>query len=493
MTLRIFALFTIITVGACSQLSSVATEQQILEDAVAALGGRSSIEAAKTLMIEAEGVQGNLGQDMTPEATSQSFTISSYKQFTDLKAGRMRIHLTRKPNYDYYRGPAAMDQVFGVDGDVAYNVAADKSVRRASKGRALELRRDYLHHPVRLLHAAIQPGAKLANARTEDGKNLVDITTASDLTFTLAIDASTKLPAYVVSHENHSVLRDVSMKTSFTEYKDVSGLKLPTHIVQTIDDYQLLDLKVTAQTVNGEAVDLAAPESVKTAELNAPPSEVKVEKLADGVWFFAGPYNSVLVEFSDHLLLFETPNETRTLALVAKARELVPGKPLTHVVNTHHHFDHSGGVRAAISEGFSVITQKANASFYEQLAKRASTKTPDVLSKNSKSAKIVAVEGKLVHEDKSMKVEFYHIADNPHSNSLIMMYLPKQKILVEADAYSPGRPLQPFATNLLANIKRLNLQIDRILPVHGKIATYDDLVRDVKKMSDAPKASAASK
>jgi glyoxylase-like metal-dependent hydrolase (beta-lactamase superfamily II) len=53
----------------------------------------------------------------------------------------------------------------------------------------------------------------------------------------------------------------------------------------------------------------------------------------------------VLVEFSDHLTLIEAPlNEARTLAVIAKARELVPAKPLTQLVATHHHFDHTGGV-----------------------------------------------------------------------------------------------------------------------------------------------------
>src|SRR4029077_4422871 len=97
-----------------------------------------------------------------------------------------------------------------------------------------------------------------------------------------------------------------------------------------------------------------------------PPAVVTAEPVAKGIWFLAGQsHHSVLVEFGDHLMLIEAPqNDTRTLAVIAKARELRPDKPLKYVANSHHHFDHSGGIRAAVAEGLTVITHKANEVFF---------------------------------------------------------------------------------------------------------------------------------
>jgi glyoxylase-like metal-dependent hydrolase (beta-lactamase superfamily II) len=71
----------------------------------------------------------------------------------------------------------------------------------------------------------------------------------------------------------------------------------------------------------------------------------------------------VVFEFDDHLTLFEAPaSEARTKAVIDKAQTLVPGKPLTEVIASHHHFDDTAGLRTAVAEGLTVISTKATSS-----------------------------------------------------------------------------------------------------------------------------------
>jgi glyoxylase-like metal-dependent hydrolase (beta-lactamase superfamily II) len=271
------------------------------------------------------------------------------------------------------------------------------------------------------------------------------------------------------------------VEASFSEYQDVNGLKLPAHVVTKTDKYLTADLRFAKQTVNGDAGDLAAPAAAASAQVPpaAPPVNVAVTEVSKGIWWLAGQsHHSVLVEFGDHLMLIEAPqNDPRSLAVIAKARELRPDKPLTAVVNTHHHFDHSGGIRAAVSEGLTVITHKLNASFYQDDVSRTHSIVPDALSKNTKPLKLDLVDGQKELKDSAMTVDLYTIDGSPHADTLLMAYFPRERVLVEADVFTPGAAVHPFAANLLENIKKRNLRVDRIVPIHGTIAPFSDLTK----------------
>jgi hypothetical protein len=78
-------------------------------------------------------------------------------------------------------------------------------------------------------------------------------------------------------------------------------------------------------------------------------------------------------------------------------------------------------------------------------------------------------------------VEIHHIAGSKHSESMLMVYLPREKMLIEADLYSPPAPNattippSPFAANLVENIDRLGLNVETIVPIHGRVVPMSDL------------------
>jgi glyoxylase-like metal-dependent hydrolase (beta-lactamase superfamily II) len=471
----------LLAVAALSACSRPTPEQQTVNDAAAALGGSERIAAVKTLVIEGEGTQYNLGQDLVPGASGQTFTVTGYRRAIDVAGGRARTELTRQPNFTFFQGPAAQRQVNGIDGAVAYNVAPNGNANRAPDTVAADRRAELLHHPLTAVRAALDPMARLANPRTEGGESLVDVTTSSGQAFTLAIDSTTKLPTRVVTQADNTNLGDVAISTAFGGYQASGDLQLPTQLTTKTDDFTTQEIRVSQQAVDADAGDLAAPAAAASAPAVAgpPPVTVAEEVLAPGIWYLAGgSHHSVLVEFSDHLMLIEAPqNDARALAVIAKARELVPGKPLTQLVNSHHHFDHSGGVRAAISEGLTVITHQGNVAFFEEIAKRPHTVVPDALAKNPKPLTVEGVADERVITDGTMTVNLYPVT-GAHSETMLMAYFPRQRILVEADVYTPGGAVQMFAGEFLANLKTRNLRVDRIAPLHGKVAPYAQFVKE---------------
>lgn len=454
-------------------------ERQIVEDAAAALGGRDRLLAVRTLVFEGEGRQFNLGQDVRPGASGQTFSVSALKRQVDVPGRRSRTELTRTPNFPYFQGQAPQQQVQGVDGDVGYNVPATGTATRTSASVAEERRADFYHHPVVIIAAALASRATVTNIRQEGGERRADVTTDNGVRLVVSFDGS-GLPTRVESRSYHPNLGDVILSTHFADYQESDGLRFPTRVLTKTDDFTTAELRLAKTVVNGTIDDLAAPAAAASATAPASTApNVVTEQVAPGVWLLAGQsHHSALVELSDRLLLIEAPqSEARTLAAIAKARELQPQKPLTDLITTHHHFDHTAGLRAAISEGLRVITHEGNRAFVEEMARRPHTIVADALAKNPRPLVVETVADERVIKDALRTIAIYHVRDNPHSETMLMVHFPAERVLVEVDAFSPSAQVHPYAANLMENITRRGLRVERVVPLHGAIAPFSELAK----------------
>ena len=469
-------LFVLIaTLSSCEQLSP---EMQLIRAAADALGGVEAVQGVTTLRIEGSGTNYRLGQNRTPDSPLPVAEVQSYTLEQDLQNHRMRVEVS-SANFAGRLGTA----VTAMDQDMAFNVGQN-GPKRLGETVARERYADFYHHPLTALQAALNEGeaaATLSGRRQEMGHDVVDITTADGTELTLHVDPGTRQVLMISSMAYNSNLGDVVTATSFTSYADVDGLMLPQGISQTIDELPSSELRVS-HMVNGEIADLATPAEVASAPAPGPSTaNVTDEEIADGVWFLAGQsHHSILVEFSEYTVLVEAPqNDTRALAVIARARELVPDKPLRYLVNTHHHFDHSGGVRAAVAEGLTVITHETNRTLYEALVSRSHTLTADHLAQNPAELMLETVAGDETYEltDGSRIVELFRMGDNPHCDGVLLAYLPAEHILIQSDMYIPGvgGPFAESAAVLLQTIRDRELRVSQLVPLHGMILEMDDL------------------
>src|SRR5215510_1889834 len=111
-------------------------------------------------------------------------------------------------------------------------------------------------------------GAVVGNLRKDGNADVVDITTADGAKLTLYVDGQTKLPSKVTTMTDNigGPLGDIVVETSFANYADASGLKLPMRLTTKNDKFTVADIQVSANQVNGSTGDLAASAEVKSAQ-----------------------------------------------------------------------------------------------------------------------------------------------------------------------------------------------------------------------------------
>lgn len=477
-----------IAVSACSRPTP---EMRVINDAAAALGGTSKVLALKSLSFEGGGTSANLGQNATVDGPLPTFDVSNLKESIDLEQPRFHMEQTRTANFPYPL-PKVSKQNFNVDGDVAFNVGADGTPARTSARTAADRRLDRLHHPVSIVRAALQEGAKVTNLHQHENLQVVDIATPKGDTLTLAVDSATHLPVSVTSQRYDVNLGDVAVETKFDDYKDVDGVQMPMHLVSTIDKYAQNDFRISKYTTNVAAGTSAVPDAVKTAKeppMMAAP-KVDVQQVGDGVWFLGGQsHASVLVQFADHTVLIETPqNEARALAAISAARDTVGNRPLMKVVVTHHHFDHEGGIRAAVSEGLTLVAHESNKAFFTDLVKRQHTIYKDALSQNPRVVAIETFGDHLTMKDDTQTLELYDVPIPGHVDHMVIAWLPKDRIIIQGDLFSPTFAQQPFLDDFLTFMDAHKLKPAKHVPIHGPVMTQAEFEKAVAVVKAPPKS-----
>jgi glyoxylase-like metal-dependent hydrolase (beta-lactamase superfamily II) len=324
-----------------------------------------------------------------------------------------------------------------------------------------------------------------------------------------------KITGYVNAHNllvrteswsNNDILGDVDLITNYSEYKDFSGIQVPMRIVRMEcagKDFPVkfsageglpgcqprLDLTVTNVLLNAPT-HIDVPDSIRQAARTGGEARgVQSQKLTDGVWVLnGGGTQSMAIEFKDYSVVVEASgNEARSLAIIAETKKLILNKPIKYVVNTHHHLDHSGGLRTFVAEGSTIVTQEINKPFYEQIFQYPHAIKPDKLALNPKPAVFLTVKDSYVLSDGTRSLRFDRQLGQEHDEGLLMVYLPNEKILFPSDGFMlnhfhPGvRTTVGMGQNVLDNIGRLKLDVQQVVPVHTTPGIFAVSFADARK------------
>jgi hypothetical protein len=481
------------------------TATGVIDGAAEALGGRQRILAIRSIKIEGYGQvayqNGGGNISTSPDAPQKWVNVPEYEKILDLANRRMRVRQRQHNAFvfasvsGYLGGNLA---VAALDGDVAYNVSADGRATRAAAAAAAARRIEMLTHPVALVRAILEQRVRVSNLRSEGGGldvvDVVDVTLAGggpNDRLTLALGRASRLPAWVSWVARNENLGDLTFRMHFTGYLPVKGVMLPNGFNTVIDFRNISQNKlyVDANTVDGEIPDLAASAEVRAAALPAPAAPVvEATLVAKGTWLLTGRggANSVLFEFADHLTLFELPtSQAWARALIEKAQSVVPGKRVTEVIVSHHHFDHTGGLRQAIASGLTIIAQKGNEGLFKEIAARKSTVDPDAIGATPRPLKFRAVEDRLQLKDASMTVDVYRTVSNSHMAEGLFAHVPQDRLLIQGDFYDAAWEIYWWQDTYMDNVRYRNLQVERDVPIHGRVSTLQEVIDGIRRQTRA--------
>jgi glyoxylase-like metal-dependent hydrolase (beta-lactamase superfamily II) len=467
MTALVAGLALVVAVAGCSTKTGVAATADAM--------GATNLNS---IQFSGSGTNYAYGQAYTPGGPWPRFEVKTYVAAVDYKAPAMRLEMLRAQGEHPPKGggaqPFATDQrtIQVVSGKDAWSEGGPQPA--PNRGAETERLRQIWLTPHGVVKAAMASGV------TGEGKAFTFKAEGRDVKVKLNDQNLVETVEYLTTN---SVVGDVPVELTYSDYAQFGTIQFPKHIVEKQDGYPTLDIMVSEVQPNA-AVSLPVPANVASAPQPPAVPMATIEKIADGVWSLnSAGTRSTAVEFADHIVMLEGPtSDARSKVVNELVRKTVPNKPITQVVNTHAHYDHAGGLREYVAEGITVITHESNKDFYEKAWARP--RTVEDTAPTSNKPMIETVGDKKVLSDRTHTVELYYLEGHQHHSGQLIAYLPKERILMYGDAYNPpaGDEIRTpergpeFAAQLVQKVNELKLNPERIAPVHGRVVPYKNLL-----------------
>jgi glyoxylase-like metal-dependent hydrolase (beta-lactamase superfamily II) len=464
----------------------------VVERAAATLGGVDRIRAVRNVTLHGYGQyayqMGGGRISAVPDAPEKYMAANDLTRVYDLENGRFQIQERRNMLFPFLApfGHSFAPNDNRLDGDIAYDVNGDRPQRipqfldGALIMDGVHMRRMWmLNNPVALVRAMLDPATTLSVPRQANGQTVIDVTLKQGDKLSAAFAADNR-PAWVRWAHPQTNLGQATLTTYFSGWSDTAGLMMPL-AYQTRMDWRNVDffkIYVDAYAVDSAIPDLAAPAAVRSAAEPAsyPVQAVTSRPVAKGIWRISN--GTTVIEFKDHLVLFELGVNARgqAKAVIDHARSLVPGKPATQLIISHHHFDHTAGFREAVAEGLTIVQRPASEIILREMTSHAAPDFPDDLAKNPRPLKFTAVDEHLRLSDETQTVDVYWGRNNGHMADVVFAYVPSEKLLIEGDMVTAAFDWQHWPDTFRDAIGYYKLDVQKISPVHSVWREHPDVL-----------------
>jgi glyoxylase-like metal-dependent hydrolase (beta-lactamase superfamily II) len=329
-------------------------------------------------------------------------------------------------------------------------------------------------------------------------------------TFIILFDRKTHLPAAIRTRDDDNIHGDSNYDLVLGDWKAVNGVQIAESLSYRIGDIEVAKLNYRDVSANPAiaADTFAVPDPVKAAAKPVATSNVPYQWVlrrlfltrftdSDNVFFpnggglklvelapniqhvQTGTANNLVIAMKDYLVIFDAPyGELQSHAAIEAAKAKYPGKPIKYIVLTHHHMDHTGGMRTYVAEGATVVVPSPDKAYFEKDVKAAHTVVPDDLQKKPRTPEIVEVKDEMTIKDDATQIHLYFIP-NPHVVGMLIANVVSgsSNIVYVTDLISPRGPIERSeATVAVGNLlRKYNINGALIAGGHGATIKQADL------------------
>ena len=465
-------------------LTSIGEARRVIDQMVAAVGGRDALRAVRTFVSEETIRKSSGGQGVNPRAPG---VVEGFRAaWVDIPGQRINelrtLDITGNQLWDVQRFITRNGTTTVSWSSMTKNVTPAAQVPRE---RTAFGRRYFLPFLIGIQSLPVNAARSLGTA-TVDGKpqDVLAVTDADGAQLTLFVDRGTHLPTRIEGLVISPAVGDTVEVISFSDYRRVGSLLLPHR--RTERRHYDTDWEYRAERL---AIDTPLADSLFAVPAGlsdeTPPLSGMV-KLAPDVYLVPNPYESVFVVFDDYVLVLEAGGSNGdSRNTFARIREVAPNKPVKYVVATHYHDDHLAGLRPFIMEGVTIVTTADARGRVEEIARARSQLNPDTLDRARRAPIIEIVDRARVFKDAHHEVQLHQIGPNAHVDQMLVAYLPAERILFEGDMVdmNGGQPAAggDDTADFVKKVRALGLAFDRVVPVHGEPFPAADVEKSLRR------------